>query len=273
MMLTDRQYTQDKAGYTSSTILQSQARYTPPASLHMTWLIAWRQMNEAMRHRSTLVLAGFSVFFPLVIVLFSLREIVTSASTPEARAFAGILMAFYLLWAGMMPSTPAIGIASGVFAGDKERGCLTPLLVTPASNTALFAGKVLGSVLPALVFSLVAILAYLAEIVVLFGPDKLALLPLDLTLLILLAIPAITIFGTGLASVISSRVNTYQAAQNYSSLVLVVLWLGLFALIFAANSWGTWTFALGVLAVFALDALLIVIAAATWKREEVMAKQ
>ncbi|MEO7019582.1 MAG: ABC transporter permease [Ktedonobacteraceae bacterium] len=252
--------------------MPNHARYTPPATLHMIWLIAWRQMDEAVRNRSTLILAGFSVIFPLVIVLFSLRDVMT-ATSPSERIFVGTIMAFYLLWAGLMPSTPAIGIASGVFAGDKERGCLTPLLVTPASNTALFAGKVLGSVLPALALSLIAILAYLAEIALLFGFDKLALLPLGLTLLILLAIPAITIFGTGLASIISSRVTTFQAAQNYSSLILVVLWVGLFGLLFAASAWGLWTFALGILAIFVLDALLIAIAAATWKREEVMGKQ
>lgn len=252
--------------------VSGQARYTPPATLHMIWLIAWRQMNEAVRNRSTLLMAGFSVVFPLVIVIFSLRDVL-STTTSDGRAFVGTLMAFYLLWAGLMPSTPAIGIASGVFAGDKERGCLTPLLVTPASNTALFAGKVLGAVLPALALSLVAVLAYLAEIAVLFGPAKLALLPLGLTLLILLTIPAITLFGTGLASIISSRVSTFQAAQNYSSLIQIVLWVGLFALIFAASAWGLWTFALGVLAIFAIDVLLIISAAATWKREEVMAKQ
>ena len=50
----------------------------------------------------------------------------------------------------------AVGIASGQFAGEKERGILTPLLASPASNVAIFGGKVLGAIIPPLSYSLVA---------------------------------------------------------------------------------------------------------------------
>jgi ABC-2 type transport system ATP-binding protein len=76
-----------------------------------------------------------------------------------------------------------------------------------------------------------------------------------------------------LASTISSRVSTFQSAQNYSSLILVVIWLGLGALFFLAGSWGLWAFAGAVIGIYIVDALLIVLSAATWRREEVMARQ
>ncbi|HEY6411221.1 MAG TPA: hypothetical protein VIY29_27495, partial [Ktedonobacteraceae bacterium] len=193
--------------------------------------------------------------------------------SPREMSFAGTLMAFYLLFVGLMPSTPSIGIASGVFAGDKERGCLTPLLVTPASNTAIFAGKVLGAVLPALAYSIIGILVYLAEIAFLYGPAKLNLLPTGLSILILLVIPALSLLGATLASLISSRVNTFQSAQNYSSLLLFVLWSVLFVLVFLVTIFGLWLFAAVVAAIFILDVLLIVVGANTWRREEVMARQ
>src|SRR5215467_5348489 len=59
------------------------------------------------------------------------------------------------------------------------------------------------------------ILVYFAEISLLNGSDKLSLLPIGLSALIVLLIPALIFFGTALASMISSRVRTFQAAQNY----------------------------------------------------------
>ena len=190
-------------------------------------------MLEAIRDRSTLMMSGIFLVVQTVLVLISVGPALQD-HTVDGLSKAGFLMAFYLLFVGLMPATPAIGIASGVFAGDKERGCLTPLLVTPASNTAILAGKVLGAVLPALAYAAIGILVYFAEIALLFGPDKLALLPVGLSILIVLLIPGIVLFGTALASVISSRVRTFQSAQT-SSFILVVLWIGLFGVLFPSR--------------------------------------
>src|SRR5689334_333238 len=216
--------------------------YKKASSLYITWLIARRQMLEAIRDRSTLMLSGMFLIVQTVLVLISIGPALQDHTVAGLQR-AGFLMAFYLLFVGLMPATPAIGIASGVFAGDKERGCLTPLLVTPASNTAILAGKVLGAVLPALAYAVIGILVYFAEIALLYGPATLALLPIGLSLLIVLLIPGIVLFGAALASVISSRVLTFQAAQNFSSLILVVLWIGLFGLLFLQTMLGLWAFA------------------------------
>jgi ABC-2 type transport system permease protein len=237
----------------------------------ITWLIAKRQMIEAIRDRSTLMISGIFLAFQTVLVLISVGPALGDHTIAGLQR-AGFLMAFYLLFVGLMPATPAIGIASGVFAGDKERGSLTPLLVTPASNTAILFGKVLGAVLPALAYAVIGILVYFAEIALLFGPGKLSLLPIGLSILIVLLIPGIVLFGAALASVISSRVRTFQSAQNYSSLILVVLWIGLFGLLFLQGVLGLWAFALAVVGVYIIAVLFIVFSAVTWRREEVMAR-
>ena len=242
------------------------------STLHITWLIARRQIGEAVRDRSTLIMSGFFLAFQTVLVLLSVGPALQD-HTQKGLSNAGVLMAFFLLFVGLLPATPAVSIASGAFAGDKERGSLMPLLVTPASNTAIFAGKVLGAILPALFYAAIGILVYFAEIWLLYGPDKVALFPIGFSVLIVLLIPAIVLFGTALASMLSSRVRTFQAAQNYSSLILVVLWFGLGALFFLARAWGLWAFASAVIGVYVVDVLLIVLSAATWRREEVMAKQ
>ena len=254
---------------------QNSRTYATPqraSTLNITWLIAWRQISEAVRDRSTLIMSGFFLAFQTVLVLISVGPALGD-HTQKGLSNAGVLMAFFLLFVGLMPATPAVSISSGAFAGDKERGSLMPLLVTPASNTAIFAGKVLGAILPALAYAAIGILVYFAEISLLYGPGTLALLPIGFSVLIVLLIPAIVLFGTALASMLSSRVRTFQAAQNYSSIILVVLWFGLGALFFLARAWGLWAFASAVLGIYVVAVLLIVLSAATWRREEVMAQR
>lgn len=248
----------------------TRATYKKGSSLRITWVIAWRQITEAVRDRSTLIMMGFSIGLPLILLFFTLSS---ALQVPRVGSSAGSTIEFFLLWIGVTTTTLSIGIAAGVFAGDKERGCLTPLLATPASNISIFAGKVLGAALPALAISGLGILACFAEIALFFGPAKLRLLPVGLTVLILLLIPAVSFFGSGLASVISSRVRTFQAAQSYSALILVFLWFGLIALLFLASTWGLLAFTAAIAGIYGVDVILIVLSAVTWRREEVMARQ
>ncbi len=246
--------------------------YTPLSTPAAIWLIARRQMIEAMWTRSTLVMFGVSLVINTFIVWSTLQPTVRSNSSPN-HFVVGNTLAFLLLLVALLNAQPAVGIAAGVFAGDKERGCLLPLLATPASNTALLAGKVLGAVIPALLYTIVGIILYLLEIVLLFGTATLALMPLGLSLVVVAFIPALLIFATTIASVVSSRVATFQSAQTYSSLITTALWLIFGALVFVGALFALWIFALGVLVAYLLDGLLIILAARTWQREEVMAKQ
>jgi ABC-2 type transport system permease protein len=247
--------------------------YKPPNSVQSAWLIGRRQMLEAVRDRSTLIMTGFLLVIQAVVMLSLLQSLAQGHLSPKEAASTSTLMVFGLLYVGLLPVTPAVGIASGVFAGDKERGSLTPLLVTPLSNTAIFAGKILGAVLPALIYALIGIIVYFTEIALFFGVDKLGLFPIGLSIAVLVLIPAITLLGASLASLISSRVSTFQAAQNYTSIILIVFWFALAALLFLASSWGLWVFMLAVICLIGVDVLLILIGAATWRREEVMAQR
>jgi ABC-type Na+ efflux pump permease subunit len=215
---------------------------------------------------------GVSLVINTFVVWSTIRPIVGSDSS-TSHLVVGNTLAFLLLLVALINGQPAVGIAAGVFAGDKERGCLLPLLATPTSNTALLAGKVLGAVIPALLYTIVGILIYIAEIVLFFGSGTLTLLPLGLSLAIAAFIPALLIFAATIASIISSRVATFQSAQTYSSLITTALWLIFGALVFVAGFFALWIFVLGVLIAYILDGVLIIFAARTWEREEVMAKQ
>ena len=247
----------------------STSMYKPNSTPRIIWLIARRQMKEAMRGRTTVTTLVFSLALLTGMVWFTLGSLV---NVPHPGSFAGTVIAFYLSYVGLMNSQRSIGVAAGVFVGDKERGCLVPLLVTPVSNLALFAGKLVGAVLPALLYTIIGVVIYFTELVLFFQPHVLSLVPVLLSVLILLLTIAFALFGAVVASVISSRVSTFQAAQTYSSLVTMVLWIGSIVLVFTAASWGLGVFSLAVAGIYALDIILLIVSAATWRREEVMAK-
>src|SRR5260370_2904297 len=155
----------------------------------MTWLIARRAAIDALQDRLSLLMGvAFALIVPVVLVLVILRPMVSGPSA-DSELSLGDVLAFNLLVVGLLPTSAAIGIASGQFAGEKERGILTPLLASPASNRAIFAGKVLGAIMPPLVYAVVADCVYLLSLVALVGPGELVLLPLPLSLTMIALVP------------------------------------------------------------------------------------
>src|ERR1700674_6088823 len=96
---------------------------------------------------------GFAVVVPILLVIVEVRSFDAGGANGDP-VFAAAL-AFNLLVVGLLPTVSAVGVAAGQFAGEKERGILTPLLASPASNLAIFGGKVLGAIIPPLAYSLV----------------------------------------------------------------------------------------------------------------------
>jgi ABC-type Na+ efflux pump permease subunit len=261
---------------TSNALLASseQEAPTPPNDLRMTWLIACRATVEAFHDQMTLLVnTVFVLVIPLLLVAGQLGPAAPRTHDPHARAAFAATLAVYVLVVGILPSSGAIGIASGVFAGEKEHGILTPLLASPASNGAIFAGKVLGSVIPALLYSLIAMAAYFLDIVLLLGADRLRLLPAGLTLSMVALVPLVAVMGAAVASVISSRVRTYNAAASNAGLVLLPVTGLIFVLAFRMPSWPVWARFAAIVVMVLVDTAIIVLGAATWRREEVMAHQ
>ncbi|GEM_PF-952488 len=245
---------------------------TLPSDWQTLLLIARRAALEALRDRITLTMSVFfSLVFPLIMVFSVVRPLAGAGSGQDG--VLGTVLAIYVLLIGLLPTTAAVGVACGQFAGEKEQGNLAPLLASPASNVAIFGGKVLGAVVPAILFSAVAEIAYLLAVSATIGANKLRLLPPALAIAMLLLVPAVAIFAATVASLISSRVRTFNTAQQISGILLFPLWGILFGVAFKMGAWGAWTLALAVAAVFAIDAVLTVVAAKTWRREEVLAQQ
>lgn len=233
-------------------------------------IIARRAMLEALRDRMTVLVSGaFAIGLPILFLLTAVRS---AASQVESDAGLGIVLGVFLLIVAIPPTTAAVGVAAGQFAGELERGVLAPLLATPASNLAIFGGKVLGSVLPALVFSVLAEVTYRAGAAAMLGAAALLRIPLWLGLGMLALVPVVAVFAAAVASLISSRVRTYNSAQQLANLALFPIWGVLFGFAFQLVVAGFWVLAAVILALLAVDIALILLAARTWRREQVLAQ-
>ncbi|MDB5059747.1 MAG: putative ABC-type transport system, permease component [Chloroflexi bacterium] len=245
-----------------------------PGTMRTIWLIAKRAALESLRDRTTLWISiFFAVVLPVAIVMALIRPAALDATTLKKEHAFGALLAVYFLVVGLGPSSSSMSIASGVFAGEKEKGNLAPLLATPASNAAIFGGKVLGAVLPALLYAAIAEAIYLALAIATAGANMLQFLPLALAISMLALVPAVAVLGATVASLFSSRVRTYSAAQMATNLAMLPVMAVLFGLAFQMRDWGSPALYIAVFIVFAIDALLLRLGSSTWRREEVMATQ
>ena len=165
-------------------------------------------------------------------------------------------------------------VGADSFVGERERKTMEALLYTPCSDRTLFAGKIVASVVPAILLSWVSYTIYIVVVNAaswpLFGRIWFPLAawwPLMFWLT-----PAISLLGMSATVLISSRVRTFmEAYQLTGSLVVLVLllvvgqlsgvlYLGVFS-----------TFALGTL-VWAVDAALIYVGVGNFQRTHLIAK-
>lgn len=239
-----------------------------PSDLRVTWLIARRGAIESLRDRMTVIM---SVFFALVLPLALVIGVVVPLRGDPSSLER--VLAIYVLIIGLMPASSAIGIASGQFAGEKEQGNLTPLLASPASNLSIFGGKVVSAVAPSIIFSVLAELCYLIYLTLFLGVDTLRLLPVGISLAMIVLVPVTSLFAAIVASLISSRVRTFNTAQQVSGLALIPLWGVVIGLSFKLQDWGTLAVVSMVVVLAIIDLALTIVSAKTWRREEVLSKQ
>jgi ABC-type transport system involved in multi-copper enzyme maturation permease subunit len=235
----------------------------------MTWLIASRAAIESLRDRLSFIVG---VFFALVLPTGLVALVVAPLAAGSDGALGNVL-AFYLLVVGLVPAASAVGIAAGQFAGEKERGILTPMLASPASNFAIFGGKVLGAILPSLLYAAMGEVVYLISLAVMLGPGRLGELPPSFSVAMVILIPAVTCFAAVVSSLISARVRTFNAAQQLGGLVRMPVWGVILGLAAKLQDWGPGALFGVVGGLVLVDVALTALGAATWRREEVLSQR
>lgn len=162
-------------------------------------------------------------------------EAVTGVDGPGAWA-AFVLQVFLAPLYLLIPLMVSTVIAADSFAGERERGTLEPLLHTATTDAELMTAKFLASFAPAVVvalggFALYTVVAnavawpYIGRI---FFPNRTWLL------LAFWVAPALAALGLGIMTMVSSRVQSLQAAHQAGSLLVLPVILLLIAQITGA---------------------------------------
>ena len=110
-------------------------------------------------------------------------------------------------------------------------------------------------------------------VAVIVGVRALGLIPPVVGLSMVALVPTVATFGAVVASLISSRVRTYNAAQQITSLVLMPVFGAFVFLAIQVQTWGPVGPLVAVAVTAAIDVALILAGAATWRREEVLARR
>ena len=133
--------------------------------------------------------------------------------------FEQFLMLFLVI-----PVTGAMALASHSVVGEKQARTLEPLLATPITTFELLVAKVLGSLLPTLVVTLVGLAIYFTGIAV-FGDAGVlrAMASARTAALVMLVGPASALVSLQSAILISSRVNDPRTAQQFGVMIIIPL--------------------------------------------------
>jgi ABC-type Na+ efflux pump, permease component len=140
----------------------------------------------------------------------------------------------------MIPLMASSVSAACSFVGEKERSTMETLLLTPMSVRDIFSAKVVGCILISVVSTVVSFVAFAA--VILTG-NYILHMPVFLNwnwaVLLLLFVPAVTLFGVIFMVLVSGKAKTFMEAQQLSGYVvmpIILLFVGQFTGLFVLNA-------------------------------------
>ncbi len=183
----------------------------------------------------------------------------------------GYMLAPFMLIMPLMLST-IVGAES--FVGERERKTLEALIYTPTTDTELFIGKVLASVVPSVVLTWLCFVLYFIVVTAASWPvmGRLWFPPATWWPLLLWLTPAVATLGMGATVLISAKMNTFMEAYQMSgSLVLVVLALvagQISGVLFLSG----WVIMLVGLAFWGIDALLLYLSIRHFNRASLLSR-
>jgi len=204
-------------------------------------------------------LTDWRILVPIFILTFVLPQLLIAASS-VAIDFVGDrgsvvrLIPFAMLLVGFIPASFSLITALESFVGERERNSLEALLSMPLSDNALYLGKLISSLIPPLMSSLLAMAIFGISLRIrepdLFF-DGLNFEYLVVVLLLILAKSVVMVAG---AVIISSHTTSIRAANLLASFVLLptAAIIQLEALLIIARRWDVLWLAVVLLLVVAL---------------------
>jgi ABC-2 type transport system permease protein len=154
-----------------------------------------------------------------------LPEWLREALPEDEEAQVPVLLLTYLLAPLFLivPLMVATVIAADSIAGERERGTLEMLLLSPVSDRDLLIAKVVGAWIPAVTISLAGVVIYGTVANLALGPlvDSPPFPNVLWTLLALWVAPAVAAVGLGSMVLISARVKGFQEAFQLGGLLVL----------------------------------------------------
>jgi uncharacterized membrane protein SpoIIM required for sporulation/ABC-type transport system involved in multi-copper enzyme maturation permease subunit len=237
--------------------------------LRMAWLVAWRELRDQLR--------DWRIIFPMLVLTLILPfladlgakaaiDFTTQYGTP---LIAERLVPFLLLVVGYFPITVSLVIALESFVGEKERGTIEPLLVTPLKDWQLFTGKLIAGTAAPLVTSYLGIAVYMLGLYFqhIAFPDLNRMLQ-TLTLTTVQAL--LMVSGAILISTQATSVRSANLMASFIVIPMALLIQGEAIMLFWGNNQVLW---LAVIGVAILTALLARVGIAHFQREALLGRE
>ncbi|MCK5430564.1 MAG: stage II sporulation protein M, partial [Anaerolineales bacterium] len=209
-----------------------------------------------------------TIFFPWL-MNFTARQATSFVERYGASLVGDRLIPFLLMIVGFFPISVSLVIALESFVGEKERGSIEPLLVSPLSDWQLYLGKLIAAVVPPLLASYLGIMVYLIGIYISveWQPN-----PILLTQIILLTTVHALVMVSG-AVVVSSQTTSVRAANLLASFIIIPMVLLIqveSVIMFWAQYTVLWWVILGQIVI---AGLLLRTGVAHFNREELLGKE
>jgi uncharacterized membrane protein SpoIIM required for sporulation/ABC-type transport system involved in multi-copper enzyme maturation permease subunit len=237
--------------------------------LRMVWLVAWRELRDQLR--------DWRIIFPMLVLTLVLpfladlgaQAAINFTSTYGTPLIAERLVPFLLMVVGYFPITVSLVIALESFVGEKERGTIEPLLVSPLKDWQLFSGKLIAGTAAPLVTSYLGITVYMIGLY--FQHIPFPDLNRMMQTLILTTVQALLMVSG--AILISTQATSVRAANLMASFIVIPMALliqGESIMLFWGNDQVLW---LAVVGVAVLTALLARVGIAHFQREALLGRE
>jgi sodium transport system permease protein len=198
---------------------------------------------------------------------FTINQENHEAKIVEAGKEVGFGLSFMMpMLLNIMLFAGAMGIGIDVIAGEKERGTMATMLLTPVNRETIAMGKVLSLGIVAIISALCtfgAIIASLPNAANLLAAGNevslagLAFSPMDYIMLLVILIVQVGIF-VGLICLISVIAKSVKEAGTYISPIYILVMISAFATVFTSGDVKMFNYFIPVLGnVFAIKELLL----------------
>ncbi|MFC2105676.1 ABC transporter permease subunit [Candidatus Bipolaricaulota bacterium] len=185
--------------------------------MHRLKVLLIKEWRESLRNK--MVLFGV-IFLPLFLVGTAVFMLTTGAAEEDPIAQV-VLFNTSLMYFMLLPAIIPLAIAVYSIVGEKEQTTLEPLLATPISDTELFLGKALASVIPAVLVNWISFGLFLGVTRLLVGGFLVQTLTLPWLASIFGLTPLLALFSVGVTMIVSSRASDARAAYQFSSLAIL----------------------------------------------------